>query len=146
MGELQERMQKLKAEAKEYDKEEGVWLENSRMLIDYNFKHGVLDCCLALLPWLLFVCLLLTTPPPQTNALKQTLLLLRLLPTESNPMKGSASAMTPLSMSFGSAITEQPPHPVLDRSRDSSTPSPSLAALSGTSPRHHRVILPSGGT
>lgn len=100
MGELQERMQKLKAEAKEHDKEEGVWLENSRMLIDYNFKHG-------------------------------TLLLLRLLPTESNPMKGSASAMTPLSMSFGSAITEQPPHPVLDRSRDSSTPSPcSLAALS----------------
>ncbi|ELR21176.1 Actin1 [Acanthamoeba castellanii str. Neff] len=95
MGELQERMQKLKAEAKEHDKEEGVWLENSRMLIDYNFKHG-------------------------------TLLLLRLLPTDSNPMKGSASAMTPLSMSFGSAITEQPPHPVLDRSRDSSTPSPSL--------------------
>lgn len=57
MGELQERMQKLKAEAKEHDKEEGVWLENSRMLIDYNFKHGVLDCCLALLPWLLCVCL-----------------------------------------------------------------------------------------
>lgn len=44
MGELQERMQKLKAEAKEVGKEEGVWLENSRMLIDYNFKHGVNNC------------------------------------------------------------------------------------------------------
>lgn len=50
-------MQKQKAEAKEVGKEEGVWLENSRMLIDYNFKHGVLDCFyVALLAWLLLVC------------------------------------------------------------------------------------------
>jgi hypothetical protein len=68
----------------------------------------------------------------------QTLLLLRLLPTESNQMKGSDSAMQLRSMSVDSGTTEEPP--LLDR-RDSSGPAP---ALSGTVPPPPQVSLPCG--
>jgi hypothetical protein len=39
--ELKQRSKKLEEDARELGQDEGVWLENSRMLIDYNFKHGV---------------------------------------------------------------------------------------------------------